>query len=116
MGCIFHNPSNSSFKPPFLEGLQFSLQSVSPTIFIFFTLFFLTSSPSVCLFQYEEIHPELQGRVCEGGPSRPCAHGLQVHMFADLARVGARLDAAKNDAAAGLGRNVARVRLSRARL
>jgi hypothetical protein len=56
------------------------------------------------------------GRVCEVGPSRPCAHGLQAHLFAALARSRARPAAAKTDAAARLGRNTARVRFSRARL
>jgi hypothetical protein len=58
----------------------------------------------------------IQGCVCEVGPSRPCAHGLQAHLFAALARSRARPAAAKTDAAARLGRNAARVRFSRARL
>jgi hypothetical protein len=46
-----------------------------------------------------------QGCVCEGGSTQPCARGVHQLLFAALARVGARLAAAKNNTAARLLRN-----------
>ena len=59
---------------------------------------------------------DIGGCVCEGGPGRPCARGLQAPVFAALARERARLPGVKYDAAAWPWRNAARVRFWRARL
>jgi hypothetical protein len=80
-----------------------------------------TSWTVLDLYEFYNSHAYLTpgrhiGRVCEVGPSPPCAHGLQAHLFAALARSRARPAAAKTDAAVRLGRNAARVRFSRARL
>ena len=56
------------------------------------------------------------GCVCEGGPGRPCARGLQAPVFAALARERARLPGVKYDAAAWPWRNAARLPFYAARL
>jgi hypothetical protein len=52
------------------------------------------------------------GRVCGGSLARPCTHGMQAAVFAALAG----LVGAKNDATAGLWRNVGNPRISAVRL
>jgi hypothetical protein len=54
------------------------------------------------------------GCVCEGGPRRPCARGVQAPVFAVLDRERARLPGAKIDAAAWPWRNTNFMRFSAA--
>jgi hypothetical protein len=49
--------------------------------------------------------PAIYGCVCEGGSIQPCARGVHLLLVAALARVEARLAAAKNNTAARLLRN-----------